>query len=474
MNENNQNEQPKERENELQRNNPQEKEKEKIETILTSFSLNPFSFFRNSIDFDDTNNFNQLDENTDENEEEVFGFQSFEFQQQNNNNNNNNNINNNQINKSFEFPKNETQPLTEDIEYNQNEHQNELLNNDNEEEFFYAPTPQCSVTSSFSSLLTFPDNPKSVKECYGKTNTNIPFRKTNEDSYCGFDPLISFTKNSIDHHIGFYAIFDGHNGDECSQLCSKLISDIVIDELYSFYQLSNGDNINNINELTTSIDFNIQHQKSTQIEKTNEKETIIKTKEEKENEIKEMMKRIMNKLDIKIKEEITKDSGSCVICCLVDKTPTSTTIIMSNVGDSNGYIINSETEKKEKLSKEHRIETYEGEKERIEKAGGYIGKNGRVNEIIMVTRAIGDYQLKDIIINEPYTRIIENKENEYEYIIMGSDGLTDYLDEDSIRKEIIRYKEEGIRKEEWCNEFIFKAISDGSTDNISVIILSLC
>jgi len=67
------------------------------------------------------------------------------------------------------------------------------------------------------------------------------------------------------------------------------------------------------------------------------------------------------------------------------------TIYCANAGDSRCIISNNG--KAEELSKDHKPKN-EKEKERIEKAGGYVHE-GRINGNLSVSRAIGDFEYKN-------------------------------------------------------------------------------
>ena len=404
-------------------------EEEINELNLSQLFSNRFSFFRDSFDNDE--NDTETNKSSNHNQEDIDNIFSFATTE----------------NKLENLPK--TEP---------NSSQEENGNND---DIFYAPTPQCSVTSSFSSTSAFPKNPKTVKECHVMTYGNLSHRKVNEDTYCGYDELMNYEMNGITHSVSLYCIFDGHNGEECAQICSREIDEIVSHE-YSLFIDSFQSELLHLNNSNKNDDSNT----------TENEQRKIQEKEMKEKMIQETMKRIMKTLDEKVKKEKKEESGSCALICIIDSTATTKTIIMSNVGDSIGMIYSTECEMKEKMSEEHRI-TMKGEKERIEKSGGYIGNNGRVNGMVMVTRAIGDFFLKELLISEPFTRIIESRKEEHQYVVMGCDGLTDFMTSEEIGKELKRYKEEKIEEDKWCNEMIMKACENNSNDNITVIILDL-
>lgn len=67
-------------------------------------------------------------------------------------------------------------------------------------------------------------------------------------------------------------------------------------------------------------------------------------------------------------------------------------VFIANAGDCQAIYFNKKSHKIEVLSKEHKPEKSE-EKKWIEKAGGTVD-NGRINENLNVSRALGDFEFK--------------------------------------------------------------------------------
>ena len=79
------------------------------------------------------------------------------------------------------------------------------------------------------------------------------------------------------------------------------------------------------------------------------------------------------------------------------------------------------------MTKDHSVDDEE-EQKRIKDAGGLI-INGRVNGILNMTRAFGDFMLKknDELSCEPYVTKVELKDD-VDFILLGTDGL--WFDQD--------------------------------------------
>lgn len=61
------------------------------------------------------------------------------------------------------------------------------------------------------------------------------------------------------------------------------------------------------------------------------------------------------------------------------------------------------------------------EQKRIRAAGGFVS-NGRVNGMLAITRALGDHELKEQIIGDPYTTetVLDDKDT---ILILACDGV---------------------------------------------------
>jgi protein phosphatase 1L len=121
------------------------------------------------------------------------------------------------------------------------------------------------------------------------------------------------------------------------------------------------------------------------------------------------------------------------------------------------------------LTKDHKPDLPE-EKARIENQGGRVLSYGvpRVEGILAMSRALGNTGLKPYISCEP--RIVEGYPAiENDYAVLACDGVWDVLTPDETIK-IVRAAIDPWRASE---EISKKALDNGSTDNITVIVLDL-
>jgi serine/threonine protein phosphatase PrpC len=146
-------------------------------------------------------------------------------------------------------------------------------------------------------------------------------------------------------------------------------------------------------------------------------------------------------------------------------------IYSGNLGDSRSILV----KKKEaiRLSYDHKA-IDKNEIERVKKDGGIILKK-RFYGALAITRALGDYTFKIDgcgLSNIPYiSRTIVEKDDQY--IIMGSDGIWDVINEEKAYK-LIQDNPNIAKDPGLLSKFIVeKAVELGSKDNISCIAIKL-
>ncbi|KAL9241125.1 hypothetical protein vseg_015271 [Gypsophila vaccaria] len=113
-------------------------------------------------------------------------------------------------------------------------------------------------------------------------------------------------------------------------------------------------------------------------------------------------------------------SGACCTTVLIEGAE----MVVSNVGDCRAVLCRGGVA--EALTKDHRAER-EDEQKRIEDKGGYVEFHKgawRVHGILSVSRSIGDAHLKDWVVSEPDTTILELS-TDMDFLVLASDGLWD-------------------------------------------------
>jgi len=96
----------------------------------------------------------------------------------------------------------------------------------------------------------------------------------------------------------------------------------------------------------------------------------------------------------------------------------------------------------------------------------------RVNGILGVSRAFGDFELEKYITCEPDVFKITMDEFQNNYIVVACDGLWDVVEDSVVIKLVSEWFEEHVDDVEGaCKKLRDLAFSNGSTDNISVVVV---
>ena len=232
--------------------------------------------------------------------------------------------------------------------------------------------------------------------------------------------------------VYLYAVFDGHGGNETSDILPKLINTYLLEPLK---------------------DVNLRY---------NEKKLC--------NHIKYSFITIDNIIQKTIKD----DSGS------------TATIVMNinpfiysiNLGDSRSVIYKINKDKGQLVfgSKDHKPDEPE-ETKRIYQSGGFVeteqGDDARLDGYLAISRSFGDFELKynnnDIFKGplsiEPDIKVIKKNEKFKYFSIVACDGLWDVMDNQTAINYITEY---GL--ENGAENLVKIALHKNSTDNVSAIV----
>ena len=248
---------------------------------------------------------------------------------------------------------------------------------------------------------------------YYKEDPNITSREKMEDFHSIIPNL------SLNPLISYFAIFDGHNGDKPALYCMNNFHNIILKNL----------KINNYD-----------------IEKS-----LINSYQNIDEEIS--------------KENYNEESGTTSTTLLIYEKLNEKYYACANVGDSQCYLIKKNSVLK--ISKDHKCND-KSEVDRIKKSGGMVF-NGRVFGTLMLTRSIGDREMKNYgVCSIPDVNISKITEDDL-YFIIASDGVWDVINEDDIFNICIQ----GNCSKDICEEIIRKSIDDGTKDNVSCIVVKV-
>ena len=287
-------------------------------------------------------------------------------------------------------------------------------------------------TNNNSKIKNIKENLCFISYSYNEYS-NIPYRKSMEDYHCIKQDLLKTSPM----HFSYFAIFDGHCGNEVALFLSKYLHKILSKNLTNL-KITNNDIETYNNNIISSI-----------------KKTFEIVDEE-----------IINNI------AYSKDVGSTGTVILLYKIKNedknndfSRYMVCANIGDSRGYILtkNNFTQ----ITKDHKCNDVK-EVERIKKNGGIVFNN-RVYGTLMITRSFGDKEMKKYgVISTPDCFCHKIREEDL-YIVIASDGIWDVVSEE----EMMQMGGEKYSSDVFSKKIVNLAIDRGTRDNISCIVIKL-
>lgn len=260
-------------------------------------------------------------------------------------------------------------------------------------------------------------------------------------------------------NCSYFAVFDGHAGDFVSKYISENLIDTILNlwlESCSNEPLSKSNSEKKVNEpvavsnLTDSLELDRF--------KKNVKEGFLKI----DSVMRDHPKFLSGE----------ERSGTTAVTAFVSPEK----IIFANCGDSRAVLATSSSV---------RFGTYdhkpcnEEEKKRIENAGGSVMIR-RVNGSLAVSRALGDYDYKNVsglppteqlVSAEPDLSVMDRSDKD-EFLILACDGVWDVM----TNEEVVSYIHSRLlvmeNLQEVCAELLETCLAKGSRDNMSVILIA--
>ena len=295
-----------------------------------------------------------------------------------------------------------------------------------------------------SSLKLNEENKKTIKpksKCFISyayiDYPNLEHRKEMEDFHCIKQAL------GKRYNLSYFAIFDGHGGKEVASFLSINLHHYLINELNNIqFGINDEENINNIIECI--------------------KLAFIKIDK-----------------DILANDNLANDVGSTATLIFIyynnlnaienynnENQNLERTLICANIGDSSGYLINKSNIKL--ITKHHKCEDA-SEVKRIRDQGGIVFQ-GRIFGKLILTRTLGDKEMKKYgVIPEPDFYIKKIEKDDF-FVIIASDGIWDVINEDELFKI---GKEKKLSSEAFSKKIMDIAKERDTRDNSSCIVIKV-
>lgn len=177
--------------------------------------------------------------------------------------------------------------------------------------------------------------------------------------------------------------------------------------------------------------------------------------------------KVINEVVIKKSKTGWTSSGSTVNVIVIDKI--SQQLYVLNVGDSRAIVCNLDNSGYS--TKDHKASD-PIEKANIEKRGGFVNYENRVNGTLLLSRAIGDVDVHKFISCQPDIFVLPIETN-INFILQASDGLFDVMSNYELCNKINRYLNAGWTNQKIVDELMREALHVKNTqDNVSIILIT--
>lgn len=254
------------------------------------------------------------------------------------------------------------------------------------------------------------------------------------------------TNLKVNDEVALFAVFDGHGGQEVAKFCGKYFTPELIKN-----------------------DHFIKKNYKTALEETFLRMDALLMGE--------------NALDL-LKEFRNDPEGHTFAGCTANVVlVTKTHVYCANAGDSRAYLCTKSGDVIS-LSTDHKPDV-EAERIRIQNAGGYVSE-GRVNDNLNLTRAIGDLEYKKNFALQPHQQIISafpdvvvhNHNSSHHFLLVGCDGIWETLTAQDICKLVSNKLNDNKTQQlsSICEELLDKLIAKDTTegtgcDNMSLVLV---
>ena len=161
--------------------------------------------------------------------------------------------------------------------------------------------------------------------------------------------------------------------------------------------------------------------------------------------------------------------GSTVLAAIIE----SGMVTIGNLGDSSGYLFKcGESQEHLLMNSPHRPEI-ERERAYIYKRGGHVlgaGHRERLQGVLSVSRSIGDIGYTHLM--NPEVDIYRHSTCGWDFLVLGSDGLWDYVSAGEVGDFLSQSGGNG-KCEELAEGLVKMAYTGRSKDNVTVMVIAL-
>ena len=420
----------------------------KKQNNLTKFVINDLNQHENSYTKENKNDNNDIKNNNKNNNHNNNNDNKNKNNNKNNNNNNNNNnnknnnLNNNKNNNNLNNNKNNNNNINNNnTNKNNNNNNNIKINNNNNNNKNIQNNNNNTILKNNNNLTKTPNNTNNNPKTPNNNNPKIPPNTIN------MKPNSNSKQNTCYKNYS-YRDFPNLEHRQYMEDFYTIIPNFQNDQNKSFFGIFDG---HSGSDAAIYLKNNLPKIFQNYLTQTN-------------NDINKSLISSFSKIDNEIMSKFNESGSTCTIIYIF-KENNKRIFYCANVGDSKCFLITNKNIKQ--ISIDHNCND-KNEVERIKKNGGIVF-SGRVFGTLILTRSIGDKEMKKYgVINEPsiFRKEIDSDDK---YLILASDGVWDVVGED----DIFNLSKNNFESEEFCKNVI-KMSKDGDTrDNVSCIVIKL-
>ncbi|KAJ6241368.1 leucine-rich repeat protein soc-2 homolog-like protein [Anaeramoeba flamelloides] len=258
--------------------------------------------------------------------------------------------------------------------------------------------------------------------------------------------------NIVTHYLPKFLI------EELKDLCLKKNSKIK-NHYHNENENESGNVIENVNQKENKNKNEHENENGNENENENENEKLFNFTK---NEMKKVFLKSFKRTNQIINKKENIQSGASVAVIVINEKK----IHCANLGDVSITIIKSSS-KTRSLSKKHSPNQPQ-EKKRIKQAGGVVSENGRINNLLAVSRAFGDVDFDRFLSRIPYTNTIDI-ENDDRFVIIASESINTFISGQEMANIVLKNSDPFFS----ALKIRTMAYSRGGTINVSVCVVDL-
>ncbi|RNA34283.1 phosphatase 1B isoform X2, partial [Brachionus plicatilis] len=297
-----------------------------------------------------------------------------------------------------------------------------------------------------------------------------------EDSHSS---VVSVARDGLDA-CSFFAVFDGHAGATVSKRSSQQLLNCILDaDKHLFANLAHlykNPHTNTANTATNQPPSALSSPSSSSDSVNNRAEF---DGDKLDKQLRAAIRAGFLNLDEQLRRSLEADccddkSGTTAVASLI--TPSH--IYLINCGDSRAILV---SDNQIVLGTSDHKPINPVERERIQNAGGSVMIQRRVNGSLAVSRALGDYEYKNVEGRGPCEQLVSPEPEIYarprtdqdEFIVLACDGIWDVISNEDLKDYVHSRLKVTNDLVKISNEILDMCLNKGSRDNMSIIIVAL-